>query len=101
MFWLKHEGQLAVVPRTKITRAEELIALAPDVFWRNMAQQDKLTTDVCRSIGDSITRVAGDLGQVDRSRTPSGAAPCGLPDGKVAYHLGRPRADRRHGTWPE
>ena len=41
VFWLKSEGQLHVVPRTKITRVEELIALAPDVFWRNIASTDK------------------------------------------------------------
>ena len=87
VFWLKSEGQLHVVPRTKITRVEELIALAPDVFWRNIASTDKLNSEVCRAIGDNVTRIAGELGQVDHSHTV-GRGAVRLPDGKVAYHLG-------------
>ena len=94
VFWLKSEGQLHVVPRTKITRVEELIALAPDVFWRNIASTDKLNSEVCRAIGDNVTRIAGELGQVDHSHTV-GRGAVRLPDGKVAYPFGRPCADRR------
>ena len=87
VFWLQREGQLHVIGRTKITRAEELIALAPDVFWRNHASTDKLSTDVCRAIGDGLTRSAADMGQVDHSRNV-GRGAVRLDDGLVAYHLG-------------
>ena len=63
VFWLKNEGQEYIVPRTKITRIEELISLAPDVFWRNLASADKLSADVCRAFGDSLTRIASKEGQ--------------------------------------
>ena len=86
-FWLKDEGQIHVVSRTKITRVEELISLAPDVFWRNLASTDKLNSEVCRAFGDSLTRIAAGLGQVDHSHTV-GRGAVRLPDGKVAYHLG-------------
>ena len=87
VFWLKHEGQIHVVPRTKITREEELIALAPRIFWLTLSSTDMLNSQVCKKIGDDITRIAGTLGQVDHSHTV-GRGAVRLPDGKVAYHLG-------------
>ena len=87
VFWLKIEGRLHTVTRNKITRGEELIAIAPDVFWRNMASTEKLDAAVCRAIGDTITRTAANLGQVDHARNVERGA-VKLPDGKVAFHLG-------------
>ena len=87
VFRLKREGQTHVVPRNRITRADELVALAPQVFWCNLSSQDKLSTDVCRAIGDNMTRVAGELPQVSRADFVERGA-IRLPDGQVAYHLG-------------
>ena len=87
VFRLKREGQTHVVPRNRITRKDELIALAPQGFWCNLAYHDKLTDDVARAIGDSMTRTAAELPQVSRADFMERGA-VRLPDGKVAYHLG-------------
>ena len=87
VFRLKREGQTYVVPRNRIGRADELVALAPQVFWCNLSHQDKLTADVCRAIGDSMTRTAAELPQVSRADFMERGA-MRLPDGKVVFHLG-------------
>ena len=87
VFRLKREGQTYVVPRNRIGRSDELVALAPQVFWCNLSHQDKLTADVCRAIGDSMTRTAAELPQVSRADFMERGA-VRLPDGKVAFHLG-------------
>ena len=88
VFRLKRAGQTHVVPRNRIGRKDELIALAPQVFWHGLAGDiDILTPLVCAKIGDNLTRAADELPQVSRTNFVERGA-VRLPDGQVAYHLG-------------
>ena len=88
VFRLKRESQIYVVPGDRISDRKVLVRLAPQVFWCNLSHQDKLSTDVCYAIGDQITRLAGELGQVDRSNFIERGAIRIQPSGLVVYHLG-------------
>ena len=86
-FRLKKISQTYVIARNRITRTDELQSLAPQVFWCNISTQDKLSADVCRTIGDHLTRIADSLPQIDEHNVlERGAAR--LPNDKVVYHLG-------------
>ena len=80
-------GRVLKQSRESVTQPSTLISIAPLDWWYRLAGAEQLGSTTARRIGDSLLRVADDLGQVDLSRvTGRGAAT--LDDGTVVFHLG-------------
>ena len=85
--WWKAGGQKLTLGAASLCQPNTLVAFAPQVFWCGLFGVDAFATATARRAGDSLIRVAEDLGQVDTNRL-TGRGAFALPDGRVVWHLG-------------
>ena len=71
----------------QVQQIPTLINFASQTWWASWTGEDKLNTEKARAIGDSIIRVADELGQIDQALF-YGRGAVRFPNGKVGYHLG-------------
>ena len=86
-FRRKLPGITRLIAPSKITHIDELLVLAPQLFWTTLGNTDILNTQLARTVGDQLMRIAEGIGQIDHSKKVERGA-VRLPEGKVAYHLG-------------
>ena len=82
-----HAGRTLLRSREAMCSPDTLVAFAPNMFWCNVANIDMLQKTSSRIIGDTLIRIADQLGQVDESRM-FGRGAYKTPDGEVGWHLG-------------
>ena len=71
----------------QVQQIPTLVNFASQTWWASWTGEDKLNTEKARAIGDSIIRVADELGQIDQALF-YGRGAVRFPNGKVGYHLG-------------
>ena len=80
-------GRVLHRTRESMCQPNTLIAVAPETWWRSVAQVENLSRETARHLGDSLIRAADLLGPVDMS-TIYGRGAVRTEEGKVLWHLG-------------
>ena len=84
---LKRAGQYVTRVRESLLRKQALVALAPQTWWAQITGAPEMSDRVAMMCGDTMLRIADNLGQVDMSRM-FGRGAVRLDSSTTIFHLG-------------